>query len=198
MTSVSCYRFRFYAINTIETLYLVKWYHQNIFLTCPAWCMEAWMNSGSLDKALLARPAQSICASWRGKQIKHFPKNISLVREGFTIIWSTTAMVMPRSILLIEAWVTHICVSKLTSIGSDNCLSPHRHQAIILTYAAILSIRHQRTYFSVFVLIQRFSFRKMHLKVSSAKWRLFCIGLNLPKMKLTNVSTTLITYGYSY
>ena len=28
-------------------------------------------------------------------------------------------------------WVMDICVSKLTSIGSDNGLSPNRHQAII-------------------------------------------------------------------
>ena len=34
--------------------------------------------------------------------------------------------------------VTHICVSKLTTIGSDNGLSPGRRQAIILTNAGIL------------------------------------------------------------
>ena len=32
-------------------------------------------------------------------------------------------------------WVTHICVSKLTFIGSDNGLSPGRRQAIIWTNA---------------------------------------------------------------
>ena len=36
--------------------------------------------------------------------------------------------------------VTHICVSKLTIIGSDNGLSPGGHQAIILTNAGILLI----------------------------------------------------------
>ena len=36
--------------------------------------------------------------------------------------------------------VTHICVSNLTIIGSDNDLSPGRCQAIIWTYAGILSI----------------------------------------------------------
>ena len=34
--------------------------------------------------------------------------------------------------------VTHICVSKLTIIGSDNGLSPGRHQAIIWTNTEIL------------------------------------------------------------
>ena len=44
--------------------------------------------------------------------------------------------------------VTHICVSKLTSIGSDNGLSPGQHQAIIWTNAAILLIRTLGTNFS--------------------------------------------------
>ena len=34
--------------------------------------------------------------------------------------------------------VTHVCVGKLTIIGSDNGLSPGRHQAIIWTNAGIL------------------------------------------------------------
>ena len=37
--------------------------------------------------------------------------------------------------------VTHICVSNLTIIGSDNGLSPGRRQAIIWTNAGILLIR---------------------------------------------------------
>ena len=36
--------------------------------------------------------------------------------------------------------LTHICVNKLTIIGSDNGLSPERRQAIIRTNAGILSI----------------------------------------------------------
>ena len=36
--------------------------------------------------------------------------------------------------------VTHICVGNLTTIGSDNGLSPDRHQAIIGTNAGILLI----------------------------------------------------------
>ena len=34
--------------------------------------------------------------------------------------------------------MTHVCVGKLTIIGSDNGLSPGRHQAIIWTNAGIL------------------------------------------------------------
>ena len=36
--------------------------------------------------------------------------------------------------------VTHICVRKLTIIGSDNGLAPSQRQAIIWTNAGILSI----------------------------------------------------------
>ena len=76
--------------------------------------------------------------------------------------------------------VTHICVSKLTIIGSDNGLSPSRHQAIIWTNAGILLIRPSGTKFSeVLIEIDVFSFKKMHLKMSSAKCRPFCLGLNV-------------------
>ena len=82
---------------------------------------------------------------------------------------------------LLTHWgrVTHICVSKLTIIGSDNGLSPGRRQAIIWTNAGILLIRTLGTNFSeILGEINSFSFSKMHLKMSSAKWRLFGLGLN--------------------
>ena len=81
--------------------------------------------------------------------------------------------------------VTHICVGDLTSIGSDNGLSPGRRQSIIRTNAGILLIRPFGTNFSEIIIeILIFSFRKKRLKVSSAKRRPFCLGLN----ELTNRS----------
>ena len=74
--------------------------------------------------------------------------------------------------------MTHICVDKLTIFGSDNGLSPDRRQAIIWTNAGILLIRTIGTNFSEMLSeIHTFSFRKMDLKASSAKWRPFCLGL---------------------
>ena len=68
--------------------------------------------------------------------------------------------------------VTHICVGKLNIIGSDNGLSPRRRQAIIWTNAGILLIRPLGTNFSeILFRNQTFSFKKMHVKMSSAKWR---------------------------
>ena len=76
--------------------------------------------------------------------------------------------------------VTHICVSKIIIIGSDNGLSPDRRQAIIWTNAGILLIGPWGTNFSeISIGIQTFSFKKMHVKMSSAKWRPFCLGLNM-------------------
>ena len=78
--------------------------------------------------------------------------------------------------------VTHICVSKVTIIGSDNGLPPDRHQAIIWTNAGLLLIGPLGTDFSeILIEILTFSFKKMHLKVSSAKRRPFCLGLNVLK-----------------
>ena len=70
--------------------------------------------------------------------------------------------------------VTHICVSYLTIIGSDNGLTPGRHQAIIWTNAGILLIDPLATNFSENLIgIHTFSFNKIHLKMSSGKWRPF-------------------------
>ena len=76
--------------------------------------------------------------------------------------------------------VTHICVGNLTIIGPDNGLSPGRRQAIIWTNAGILLIGPLGTNFSEIVIENRtFSFKKMRFKLSSGKWRPFCLGLNV-------------------
>ena len=75
--------------------------------------------------------------------------------------------------------MTHIYVGKLTIIGSDNGLPPGRRQAIIWANAGILLIRTLGANFSeILGKIHSFSFKKMHLKMSSAKGRLFSLGLN--------------------
>ena len=76
--------------------------------------------------------------------------------------------------------MTHICVSKQTIIGSDYGLSPSRSQAIIWTNAGILLIGTLGTNTSeILSKINAFSYKKMHLKMSSGKWRPFCRGLNV-------------------
>ena len=76
--------------------------------------------------------------------------------------------------------MTHIYVSELTIIGSDNGLSPGRHQAIIWNNAGLLLIEPLGTNFSeILIGSQTFSFTKMHFNMSSVKWRPFWLGLNV-------------------
>ena len=90
--------------------------------------------------------------------------------------------------------VTHICVSELTVIGSDNGLSPCRRQAIIWTNAEILLIWTLGTNFSeILGEINSFSLSKMHFKMSSAKWRLFGLGLN--ELMCTSDLLTKLQFG---
>ena len=73
--------------------------------------------------------------------------------------------------------VTHICVAYLTIIASDNGLSPSRRQALIWTNAGILLIGHLGINFNeILIEFNTFSFKKMLLKMASAKWRLFRLG----------------------
>ena len=99
-------------------------------------------------------------------------------------------------------WVTHICVGKLTIIGSYNGMSPGMCQAIIWTNAGILLIGPSGTNFSdILIRIQTFSFKEIHMKIMvvcqmasissrsqcvnkfhlkiCAKWCLFCWGLSV-------------------
>ena len=86
--------------------------------------------------------------------------------------------------IILTHWgrVTHICDSKLIIIGSDNGLSPGRRHAIIWANAGILLIGPLGTNFGEIVIeLYRFSFKKIHLKMSSGKWRPSCLGLNVLK-----------------
>ena len=120
------------------------------------------------------------CISWKLTALittSHF------LRETRKVRWICTYL------LTHWGWTTHICVSKLTIIASDNALSPGRRQAIIWNNAGILSIGLLQTNFSeILIEIQIFSFMKMCLKVSSAKWRPFRLGLNV----LTGITMTLM------
>ena len=81
---------------------------------------------------------------------------------------------------LIEAERRIYASVNYTIIGSDNGLSPGRRQAIIWTNAGILLIWPLGTNFSeVLIAIHTFLSKKMHLKMSSVKWRPFCLGLNV-------------------
>ena len=80
--------------------------------------------------------------------------------------------------------MTHIRVSKLNIISSDNGLSPGQCQAIILINAGILLTGPLGTNFSeISIWIYIFSFKKMPLKLSSGYWWPFCLSFNAIKLK---------------
>ena len=107
---------------------------------------------------------------------------------GFIEILTMITFLWRKCILTHWGRVTHICVGNLTIIVPDNGLSPGRRQAIIWTNAGILLIGPWGTSFSEMLIeINTFSFTKIHLKMSSGKWRPFCLGLNVLRCRLQNV-----------
>ena len=79
--------------------------------------------------------------------------------------------------------VTHICVSKLTIIGSDNSLSPDRRQAIIWTNAGILLIGPLGTNFSeTLIEILTFSFKQNAYESVVCETAVICLGLSVLKI----------------
>ena len=74
----------------------------------------------------------------------------------------------------------YICVRKLCLIVSDNGFAPSQRQAIIRTNAAILLIWTLETNVTEMLIeIHTFSLTKIYLKTSTAKWRSFCLGVNV-------------------
>ena len=91
-----------------------------------------------------------------------------------------TFHVFPCIVLTHWGRVMHIGVGNLAITDSDNSLSPSWCQAIIWTNAGVLLIWHIGTNFSeISIKIHAFSFKKMYLKRSSAKWWPFRLGLNV-------------------
>ena len=109
-------------------------------------------------------------------------------------VWRHMASLGPTATVILR-WLTQtrariaiapmfsvVCLThwgKIIVIASDNGLSSGRCQAIIWTNAGILLIGPLGINLSeMSVEIGAISFKKMHLKMSSAKWRLFRLGLN--------------------
>ena len=108
----------------------------------------------------------------------HFAKNVSFW-QNICILIKISLNFVPEH-LTHWGWVMHICIGNLTIIGSDNGLLSGRCQAIIWTNAGIWLTGPLRTKSNgILVQIKPFSFKKMHVKVSSVKWLPFCLSLNV-------------------
>ena len=97
-------------------------------------------------------------------------------------------------------WVMKIRVSKFTIIVSDNGLSPGRRQAITWTNSGILLIRTRGANFND-ILSKTFSFKKMHLKMSSEKGP-FDLGLDVlihrQRHKMPTMLQTAVVNSFSW
>ena len=123
---------------------------------CSLWCRSFWT---CMRIRLIRNDFQQIILSLEFWQLKNRGRNG--LRPHTWHIWP-----------ILTHWgrVTHICVSKLTIIGSDNGLSPGRLQAIIWPNGGILLIESLGSNFSeILIAIKTFSFKKMNLKMSSGK-----------------------------
>ena len=90
----------------------------------------------------------------------------------------------------------HICVGKLTTIGSDNGLSPGRCQAIKWTNAGMLLIGLLGTNLhEMLIEMQTFSLKEICLKMSSATWRPFCLGFNVVVIAWINCTVRWNSFG---
>ena len=121
-----------------------------------------------------------IWLQWVQVVAAHHPKfgNVIVKRNFHFIFLNENSIIMIVFYVLTHwGWVMHICVGNLTIVDSDNGLSPGRREAVIWTNAGILLMEPFRTKLGEIVIkILTFSFKKMHLIVSSAKWRPFCPG----------------------
>ena len=148
-------------------------YNHNIFWT--SWCFRDLVPSRKLSAVCMRWP-WTVTSSWTHWLTRACLRSLCVAELDTPISKRWTGIVV------LTHWgrVTHICFGKLTIIGSDNGLSPGRRQAIILSNAGILLIRPKRTNFSeILNEIRTFSLKKMHLNVSSAKRRPYCLGVNV-------------------
>ena len=154
------------------------WVFQSTWRRCPTYgrhgvsccnlcfcnlCRPPWLTSSSV--------LCNVCSVAYLDLSGHFKKSC-------VCLWLDTI----RSYILPYKWEPqyHIWVSKINIIGLADDLSPGRRQAIIWTSAGILLIGPLGTNFNEFLIeIHIFSLKKMHLKMSSGKWRPFCLGLNV-------------------
>ena len=127
-----------------------------------------WKIAEGCDRSMICEKVPSVLSSWTTAK----PSSRDNAAKRGASFRYTISSLRPSD--------AYICISKLTIIVSDNGLSPGRRQAIIWTNAGILLIRTLGTNFSeILSEIRAFSFKKMHLKMSSVKWRPFCLGLNV-------------------
>ena len=136
-------------------------------------------------------PITAKCHWHLGSQSNKSPDlvDVNISRFPYNSVWHNLIYSVMIAQLTHCGRVMHKCVRKLAIIGSDNGLSPDRRQAIIWTNAGILLTGPLGTNVSeILIEILTFLFKKMPLNTSSAKWRPFCLGLNVLNPKPSQIA----------
>ena len=185
-----CISWKLYVVYLCPEFKGLSWIHMGkkgfthtlIIMSYIVWdVMMVWFVFILISKSHTSYPLQIMWFIFilKGKYMDEIDLMHKHLREYVLVIpyaYISYSMLMDKHFVQLTHWgrATHICVGKLTTIGSDNGLWPGRRQAIIGTIAGILLIRPLGTKFSeILIRIQTFSFKKMHLKMLSAKWRPF-------------------------
>ena len=158
-----------------ETCFVSKATSYGLFFSTDLWGCEQLLQKTCLKNSNRAIYFLRVVSNSHIYQSKILERD----KQWFWINHWHGKAVISTAFMSLETWVTHICVGKLTAIGSDNGLAPGRRQAITWTNAGICLIGLLGTNFSeILIKMYTFSFKKMHLKMSG-KWRSFCLGLNV-------------------
>ena len=140
-------------LNGSKWIWQLHWKPAHSITEKHLWDREWWI-------ATVIAVRFNIKTSWQNTEVV-----IAVTKTILMITKKPTGCQLPDIIgrVYLTHWgrVTHICVNKLTIIGSDNGLSPGRRQAIIWTNAGILFIGPWGTNFSdILIGIHTFSFKK--------------------------------------
>ena len=139
-------------------------------------CQKSWPSIKSCMPEIMAihpimyarnhgHPSNHVCQ-------KSWPPIPSCMPDDMKLKYSHSSSNLTTIFLIHWGRVTHICIGK----PSD----AYMRQAIIWTNAWLLLIEPLGTNFSeILIGIQTFSSKKLHLKMSSAKWPPLCLGLNV-------------------
>ena len=149
---------------------------RNLTLMCCSWCVAGCPDWWWYTQQHLCMLSVYQCNLDQNKN------KLSVTKMHLKLSSANKVLIFCLSLSVLTHWgrVTHNNVSKLTSIGSDNGLSPGWGQAISWTNAGLLLIGTLATKFSeILIKILTFSFKKMWLKVLSAKSRPCCLGFNV-------------------
>ena len=135
------------------------------------------------------------CEEWRHcNDIFIYLFSEQALMNGWTTVWQVSlpySLKLIRILRMLTHWgrVTHICVSKLTIIGS----APSHY---LNHWRYIVNKTLRKNFGEISIKIHIFSPMKTHLKVSSAKHWPFCLGLNvLTKVSVQEVLGTFVIYN---